>query len=122
MLPEGQHLGQISKSLRTSSAVAPALLLTLICLPVGAAGALLSDPPSQLLFLALASLPPLAALAQITFFTFFDRDRLQNEQHVENKIFLSKVKPELGDAKGVIVLDQDQALIGNPAIEAARDV
>lgn len=118
MLPEGQHLGQMSKSLRTSSALVPALLLTLICLPIGAAGASLTNPPVQWFFVAVAGLPPLLALLQIGFFTFVDRDRLQNEKHVENKIFLSKVQPEIGDASKVLVLDQEGKLVENPAAEA----
>ncbi|MBW4329335.1 hypothetical protein KY084_00385 [Stakelama sp. CBK3Z-3] len=114
-------LAEITKSLRTSSAVVPALILTGICLPICAAAAAFVPPPGNYFFLGLALLCPLATLLQIVFFTFVDRDRLQNESHVERKMMLAQMRPEIGDSSAVLEAEANDRLIANPSAEEDGD-
>ena len=59
---------------------------------------------------------------QITFFTLFDRDRLQNEVHVENKLLIAQGKPILGDKGRIIDVEPSGETMENPALEGRRNV
>jgi hypothetical protein len=116
------HLAQITKRLKSSSAVVPALLLTLICTPTGALAARFSPEPINLVFLGMAIIAPLLTAVQIAFFTIWDRDRLQNEDHVERKMIITRTAPELGSASTVIELVDVAELTANPSAEGVADV
>jgi hypothetical protein len=118
------HLTELSKSLRTSSATSPALILTAICTPIALLLAFFSDPPLQYFFSAAAALPLALASLQILFFSFFDRDRLHNESHIENKMIIGRIEPQLGDANRTITLSPNGDLADNPAQleDQSRDV
>ena len=116
------HLAQVTKRLKTSSAVVPALLLSVICVPIGALGLRFAEERLDILFGALIVVPPLLAALQIVFFTFADRDRLQNEDHVERKMLLRTFRPEIGDARSVLEISGDQSLIANPSAKDGTDV
>lgn len=123
MIPtENPSMAQVSKSLRTSSAVVPSLILTAICLPAGAIASVMSDPPLHFLFVFIALICPLATLLQIVFFTFADRDRLQNEEHVERKMMLTQMRPEFGDGTEVIEISKTDKLIANPSAKDGDNV
>ncbi|HTG38179.1 hypothetical protein [Sphingomonas sp.] len=115
-------MAQVTKSLKTSSAVVPALLLTAICLPLGALAAAFVPAPVSYLFVALALICPIATLLQIVFFTFFDRDRLQNEEHVERKMMLTQMRSEIGDSNAVIEAKPAEMLIANPSAAEGNSV
>lgn len=119
---DSPSLAQVTKSLKTSSAVVPALLLTAICLPLGALAAALVPAPVSYLFVALALICPIATLLQIVFFTFFDRDRLQNEEHVERKMMLTQMRSEIGDSNAVIEAKPAEMLIANPSAAEGNSV
>ncbi|HEX8525431.1 hypothetical protein [Allosphingosinicella sp.] len=121
-LPENQHLAEITKRLRTSSAVVPSLLFAAIALPTGAAGLMFGKENTQPVFIGILLLPMLLTFGQIVFFTIFDRDRLQNEDHVERKMLIGQARSEMGDANSVIELETGGKLIGNPAVEGDSDV
>jgi hypothetical protein len=116
------HLTELSKSLRTSSATTPALILTAICAPIALLLAFFSEPPLQYFFLLAAAVPVLVTVMQILLFSFVDRDRLHNENHIENKMIIGRIEPQLGDAHRTITLPPNGNLSENPAqIEDQRD-
>ena len=111
------HLAQATKSLKTSSAVAPSLLLTVICTPLGMAASRLSPAPFDLIFAVIAIVPVVLTVIQIVYFTFREPDRLQNERHVEQKMLLSRIPPQMGDHSSVVELDSSQNLMVNPMMK-----
>jgi hypothetical protein len=119
-MKQGNHLAQITKRLKTSSAVVPALLLSLICTPIGSIGAKFSPYPLNLIFVILAVSPPLLTVLQIAFFTIWDRDRLHNEDHVERKMLITQTKPEMGDGHRVIEMTPNSELVENPSVSAGE--
>ena len=112
------QLAQISNRLKSSSAVVPALMLTLICTPTGLLTAKLASGVVSIVGLTLAIVPPLLASCQIVFFTIFDRDRLHNEDHVERKMMISR---GIGDSQGFVASTIEQPLIANPSAKGAGD-
>ena len=121
-LPDNQHLAQITKRLRTSSAVVPALIFTAIAVPAGVTGLIVGAPSLSGFFQALIGMPIALTALQIVFFTLFDRDRLQNEEHIERKMLLSGLRPQLGDSQSTIDLSSEEKLVENPALGKQADV
>jgi hypothetical protein len=122
MIPSDSILRKVSARLRTSSAVVPALLASVIAMPIGAAGLILGSEATQTLF-AICLLSPLAiALSQIFFFTFFDRDRLHNEEHLERRMLIGLDKPQIGDRSGVTIIEAEGLPVRNPSITGSSDV
>ena len=122
MRSQHPNFGQIIKTLRTKSAVNPALIFTAVCLAGGVPGAILATAPFNWVCAAIAVLGALTTALQIIFFTLFDRDRLQDEQHIENKLIINSVTPMVGDADNVIEIEAEQILSGNPQLEGQSDV
>ena len=123
MIGSNQHLAQISKRLKTSSAVAPSLIFSAIALPFGSAGIAFGPTDFKDFFAVLAGVPVGLTALQIVFFTLFDRDRLQNEEHLEKRMLLSRLSPEMGDANSTITLDQQSRdLKENPSLEGSKNV
>jgi hypothetical protein len=112
------HLAQVSSRLRSSSAVVPALILTLICTPSGLIAANFAVWPISSVLMVFAFLPPALAFFQILLFTFFDRDRLHNEDHVERKMIISR---GIGDANGMVSPNPSTPLISNPSLDGGLD-
>ncbi|MFL6856981.1 MAG: hypothetical protein ACJ8EB_03630, partial [Allosphingosinicella sp.] len=100
----------------SSSAMNPTLLMILLCTPWAIPAAYLSQYPANMFFMGLAGLPPLVGLLQIVFFTIFDRDRLQNDKHVENKMLIERIQGQLGDKAGEVTIDQSSPLSDNPRL------
>lgn len=117
-----QNFGQIISSLRTKSAANPALIFAALCLAGGVPGALIAVAPTTYFFLGVIALGLLLAASQIIYFTLKDPDRLQDEQHVENKMLINSMNPMLGDSTHLIQLDAEPTMIGNPRLEDRRDV
>jgi hypothetical protein len=113
---DDKHLAQVTKRLKTSSAVVPALIFSLIALPTAAAGLTFAPESVRWLFIALVLIPLLLTAGQILFFTITDRDRLQNEEHVERKMLLATMRPEIGDANSTIEMDSDGRIVNNPSL------
>lgn len=106
-----------SVSVTTSSALNPSLVLCLVCLPTGLVGLMLGLETWHLLFGCLTFIPPLLTAAQIVWFTFFDRDRLQNERHVEQKMLIAS-RQAFGDKAGIFEIPlNSQNLIDNPRLD-----
>ena len=114
-------MAQITNRLRTSSAVVPTLIFLALCLASGTAGLTLAPTTTQWFFIALISLAVLTTCGQIIFFTIFDRDRLQNEEHLERKLALGYLKPQVGDASQTVQLDASSVLISNPSANGQSD-
>ena len=109
----GRNLQQIISTLRTKSAVNPALIFAAICMLGGLAGAIFAPPPLNYVFTAIAAFGVLIAAGQILFFTAFDRDRLHDEEHVENKMLIEAFAPILADADNIIEVDATRVLTSN---------
>lgn len=109
------------RTTKVSSAVTPALLLAGTCVAGGLAGLQIAPQHSNL-FLLLAIGGPLLGALQITFFTIFDRERLHSESHIERKMLISKLRPQLGDAGTVIEIAANEQAVENPAAKGEGDV
>jgi hypothetical protein len=113
---DDKHLAQIRKRLKTSSAVVPSLIFSLIAIPTASAGMILGSETTRPMFMVLLLVPVVLTAGQILFFTIFDRDRLQNEEHVERKMLLTRMKPEIGDAHSTVEIDADGKIVNNPTL------
>jgi hypothetical protein len=112
--------GQIVNILRTKSAANPALVFAAICLAGGLGGAIFVDPPLSYFFVGIAVLGALVAAIQIVYFTIFDRDRLQDEEHIENKLLIQALQPMLGDSENVIEVEAAPVLSENPKLQGGE--
>lgn len=115
MPQNSNNFGQIIKSLRSSSGVNPALILAALCLGGGVLGAVFADTSYSRLFAGVVIVGVAVAALQILFFTVFDRDRLHENKHVENKMMINRITPVLGDSDNVIELTSDKIAIENPS-------
>ena len=114
--------GHIINSLRTKSAVNPALVFTALCLAGGIPGAIYAPEPFNTICAVLAVVGVITTAFQILFFTFFDRDRLHDEKHVETKMLINAITPMVGDADNIIEIDAEPVLSGNPQLEDKTSV
>lgn len=86
MKSEQSHLAAVARNMTTSSAMNPALLLTLIISPISVitGGSLIAAGyEAGLYFLYLAALPVIITCLQLGYLTIAAPDRLQKEEHVE---------------------------------------
>ena len=109
------------RTTKVSSAVTPALVLAGSSLAGGITGMQIA-PQHSVLFLLLAIGGPLLAAAQIAYFTVFDRERLHSESHIERKMLISKLRPQLGDSGTVIEIEANQQAVENPAAKDEGNV
>lgn len=121
MSQNSSNFGQIINSLRSSSGVNPALIFAALCLSGGISGAVFADSSYSILFGSVISIGVAVAAFQILFFTIFDRDRLHENRHVENKMMISRITPVLGDSENMIELTSDQIAIENPSAKGEGD-
>lgn len=121
MIDLGQ-IGQITKTFRSSSAAVPSLILSAIFGPISIVGSIIADG-STATGLAVTAIASFALPAlQIIYFTFMEPDRLQNEEHVENKLLIAQGKMIRGDNQTMIDVSVDQTPVANPALEGKSDV
>ena len=111
-----QGVAGVTKSIATSSALNPTLILCAICTPTMLTAAYFATEPLSLMFSTFAFFPPVIACWQIVRFTLSDTDRLQNERHVENKMIISQQGTRIGSADTDIMLPANEVLQGNPAL------
>jgi nicotinamide riboside transporter PnuC len=74
--------GEIIKTLRTKSAVNPALIFSAICMLTGVFCLIFAPESVAINFIVTIAVGLLIPALQITFFTAYYRDRLQDEEHV----------------------------------------
>jgi hypothetical protein len=108
--------GQVIKTLRTKSAVNPALIFAAICMAGGLAGAILAPEPLNYVFLGVVLVGVVIPALQIAIFTAVDRDRLQDEEHIENRMLIQALVPMLGDSNNLIELEASPILSSNPEL------
>lgn len=106
----------ITRSIATSSALNPTLILAAICTPASLVLSRFSSGYEQVALLAIAGAVPLVALAQIVWFTIKSPDRLQHENHVENKMLISRMGENSNDGARQILIDNNTILTENPKI------
>ena len=100
---------------RVSSATTPALLLASACLAGGTLLAAFASSEFQNVGIGLSIGGPLLAALQIGFFTFFDRDRLHTERHLERRAIIERMPPAIGDATQVRTIEGNAIVLPNPA-------
>lgn len=110
-----QHWAAIIRTISTSSAVNPALLLVAMCAPV-AIFSMFSSPIIQYAGLAIFAAAAAVTAFQIIWFTFIDPPKLQHDKHVE-KMAQLRMNAITIRAKGgtkEISIPEDAPLIDNP--------
>jgi hypothetical protein len=115
------QFAQVASRLRTSSAVVPALILAGICSAVALPGLLFGPDALAVLFTIILVVGLLIPASQIVLFTFIDRDRLHNEEHIERKMLLARMRPEIGDGSRAVEVIASERLIPNPSSKVDGD-
>ncbi|MDG2532088.1 hypothetical protein P6144_00360 [Sphingomonas sp. HITSZ_GF] len=103
------------RSITTSSALNPTLVLALICTPSFLVAAHWAQGWTQVALVVAALAPLILAIIQISYFTLTDPDRLQNEKHVEAKMALSQLAVRDGDQIKQVTIENGN-LGTNPAL------
>ena len=98
---------------RVSSATTPVLLLASASLAGGTLLLALAPPQYQDLVMALAIGGPFLAALQIIYFTFFDRDRLHTERHLERRAIIDRMPPAIGDATQMKTIEGSANVLPN---------
>lgn len=115
-------LAQITKRLNTSSALVPSLILSAIGVTLAVGGFLIAPDDLKAIVAGVGVIPLILSCIQIIWFSMFDRDRLQNETHVENKMLIARMPSALGDKDTIIHGDRHTKLIDNPMRGGTDDV
>ena len=115
MAHTSEHIAEVTKRLKTSSAVVPTLIYDAIVLPSGVAGLLIAPERLSLFFEISIASAVVLTVSQIALFSLFDRDRLQNEDHIERKMILQQIRPQIGDASTTIDIVEGSP-ISNPLL------
>ena len=112
--PETNWTG-VLRQMNTSSAVNPTRIATIVALVVGAPCLAVSAPETRWIFAVIVLLPLVTFLCQIIVFTLYDRDRLQNDRHVEQKMIIqNQITLKHPEGKGASHVQLSGALIENP--------
>lgn len=111
--------GSVIRSMTTSSAVNPALVIAVVCIVIGVPALALAPPAAATVISFVVVAPLCLLLLQLGFFTIVDRDRLQNDRHVEQKMLITKTIGYMKDGKPEQVqLPASEALVDNPTSKA----
>lgn len=112
--PKGSWTGVI-RQMSTSSAVNPMLIASIVAIVFGAPALMFGPEETRLFFAALIFLPLVAFVLQVAIFTIVDRDRLQNDRHVEQKMLIQNQITLKRSGKTVTIdIPPNGALIDNP--------
>jgi hypothetical protein len=120
-MPDWRDVAGWSRHLVTRSAVNPALWLTAFVTPLGLYLSQHSLAPFSFMYFVLASLPVFLVIWQVVKFTNRDPDRLQTEQHLENKMLYSRIGDNLRGREVELIVDKRSQLINNPAMEQRNE-
>lgn len=104
MIPDQSAWGAVLRHISTSSAVNPTMLVSISAMLIGYLGLQFAPDTASIVFSLLIIAPLTVFLGQVIFFTIFDRDRLQNDKHVEQKMII-KNGIEIKRAGKVITVD-----------------
>ncbi|MFZ5744984.1 MAG: hypothetical protein ACOY7T_10980 [Pseudomonadota bacterium] len=105
---------------RVSSATTPVLLLASACLAGGTLLTTFGPAQYQDIAIGLAVGGPILAALQIAFFTFFDRDRLHTERHLERRAIIERMPPAIGDATQVKTIEGNANVLPNSPRESGH--
>jgi hypothetical protein len=97
------------------------LILAGICSAVALPGLLFGPDALAVLFTIILVVGLLIPASQIVLFTFIDRDRLHNEEHIERKMLLARMRPEIGDGSRAVEVIASERLIPNPSSKVDGD-
>lgn len=113
--------GGVIRHFSTSSAVNPTLVATIVCAVLGVPGIMFGPAAAQSIFTALIFAPLVVFLAQVVLFSLVDRDRLQNDRHVEQKMMITHKIGYMRDGEPAeMVLPKGELLTENPQLEGPR--
>ncbi len=99
----------------------PTLLLATIVVPISLILGFFSNGSPQLFFLGIAAIVIFVALLQIIGFSIFDRDRLDDHKHTENKMIIAQMKPHFGDSDETKFIEGDGVLVENPMLKKGEE-
>jgi hypothetical protein len=102
-LPDGSAWGSVLRQITTSSAVNPTMLVSIAAMLIGFLGLRFAPASSAFVFQILILAPLTVFLCQVVFFTLKDPDRLQDDEHVENKMVIAKSIGMMKDGKPIEV-------------------
>jgi len=124
MIPNEASWGAVLRHISTSSAVNPAMLVCIASMIFGFLGLEFAPTDVNWVFIILILFPLVIFSAQIILFSLVDRDRLQNDKHVEQKMMISKqVIGEMRDGKPIeIRLPKNEQQSPNPQLYIEKDV
>jgi hypothetical protein len=115
-------IADVTKTLASKSSLNPTLLLAAIVVPVSLVLGYLSEGQAQTFLFGLAAAVVTVALLQIVGFSIFDRNRLDDHKHTENKMIIAQMRPHFGDADGTQFLSEDEGvIIENPVLKKESD-
>ncbi|RDS77946.1 hypothetical protein DL238_10270 [Alteriqipengyuania lutimaris] len=110
-------VADVTRTLASKSSLNPTLILAAIVVPISLLLSFLSDGQTQLIFFSPAAIVILLAVFQIVWFSIFDRDRLDDHKHTENKMIIAQMRPHFGDSEDTNFIQGDGELIENPMLE-----
>lgn len=111
-------IADITKTLASKSSLNPTLILAAIVVPISLILAYFSEGSSQQFFFWIAIAVISVALLQIIGFSFFDRDRLDDHKHTENKMIIAQMRPHFGDADETrFIAEGEGEIIENPILD-----
>lgn len=118
MLPDQKTWGGVIRHISTSSAVNPTLVASIAAMVLGVGGLTIGPASASLVFAILTLAPLTVFLCQVIFFTFVDRDRLQNDKHVEQKMLISRGIGSMINGKPVeFQIPADSPIVSNPTYQ-----
>jgi len=91
------------------------LVATLAAIIFGVPGLMFGPAGTLVIFTCLVFLPLIVFVAQVSYFTITNPDRLQNDRHVEQKMRIqNQIAMKTGGKTITIDVPRDAALIDNP--------
>lgn len=118
MIPDQGAWGSVLRHISTSSAVNPAMLVSISAMIFGLLGLEFCPPEVAWVFTVVTLAPLVVFLFQVILFSMIDRDRLQNDKHVERKMMITKnvIGVMEGDNPKEIALPSSTQYSPNPMI------
>ena len=120
-IPDMRGIAEVTKTLASKSSLNPTLILAAIVVPISLIFGFFSNGQPQLIFFGFAALVVLLAVFQIIWFSIFDRDRLDDHKHTENKMIIAQMRPHFGNSDDTNFIESDGALVENPMLEKGED-
>lgn len=122
MGPDQSVWGGVIRHMTTSNAVNSALIATIAGMLFGTLGLRFGPEGAEWAFYVILLAPLLVLLFQIILFSLVDRDRLQNDKHVEQKMMITSKIGYMKDGKPQEVeIPSSGILVQNPPYSETKE-